>query len=275
MALSFPLSRWPAHVALLVVGIGRLLYAHADCWLLRRSRRSRRAIWPPSGSTSSTSSKRIQTCRFRCASGGKHCLRTTRRRPDAAVARRRSHAEFIARLRAADEDGLDPAAYPADRFAALMESATPRSERIHRRAAFLGCLPRIRLRYPCRTLPAPQGRSELLRSGAHNRSAHGTQSACASPSVEEFFAPGNRRHRNTPPLRQTLADYRALAAAGGWPSVPLGESLKPGMSDERVPALRARLAVTDDAAPAAAGAERLYDDALVAGRRGLPVPPRA
>ena len=47
--------------------------------------------------------------------------------------------------------------------------------------------------------------------------------------------------------------------------MPLGESLKPGMSDPRVPALRARLAVTDGADPQAPdGGELIYDDALVA-----------
>jgi murein L,D-transpeptidase YcbB/YkuD len=47
--------------------------------------------------------------------------------------------------------------------------------------------------------------------------------------------------------------------------VPLGETLKPDMNDDRVPALRARLAVTDGALPdAPPGRERLYDDELVA-----------
>ncbi len=55
-------------------------------------------------------------------------------------------------------------------------------------------------------------------------------------------------------LHQALDDYRALAVLGGWSTVPLGEPLKPGMSDPRIPALRARLAVTDGAAAEAVGA---------------------
>lgn len=43
-------------------------------------------------------------------------------------------------------------------------------------------------------------------------------------------------------LQRALAHYRAIAAAGGWRSVPAGESLKPGMRDTRVTALRERLA---------------------------------
>jgi murein L,D-transpeptidase YcbB/YkuD len=41
-------------------------------------------------------------------------------------------------------------------------------------------------------------------------------------------------------LKQALADYRRLQADGGWPAVPPGDSLKPGMNDPRVPAIRRR-----------------------------------
>ena len=45
-------------------------------------------------------------------------------------------------------------------------------------------------------------------------------------------------------LRSALAAYKALAAVGGWPQVPGGETLKEGMRDPaRVPALRRRLEV--------------------------------
>lgn len=53
-------------------------------------------------------------------------------------------------------------------------------------------------------------------------------------------------------LRQALVQYRAYAAAGGWPQVPLAEaSLKPGESDERLPLLRQRLRVTGELLPMA------------------------
>jgi L,D-transpeptidase YcbB len=47
-------------------------------------------------------------------------------------------------------------------------------------------------------------------------------------------------------LKAALAEYRELAAQGGWPRVPEGETLRPGMESPRVIALRARLAVTGD-----------------------------
>jgi murein L,D-transpeptidase YcbB/YkuD len=64
-------------------------------------------------------------------------------------------------------------------------------------------------------------------------------------------------------LRQKLADLKAIAAAGDWPKVPTGASIKPMEVDERIPAVRLRLIasgefVSDDAA------SPLYDEALQA-----------
>lgn len=46
-------------------------------------------------------------------------------------------------------------------------------------------------------------------------------------------------------LKTALARYRGLAAAGGWPLLPEGPTLRLGDRGQRVLALRARLAVTD------------------------------
>jgi len=48
-----------------------------------------------------------------------------------------------------------------------------------------------------------------------------------------------------------LAKYRRIQADGGWPTIPTGPTLKPGMTDPRVAVLRARLAAEDDASDAA------------------------
>jgi murein L,D-transpeptidase YcbB/YkuD len=47
-------------------------------------------------------------------------------------------------------------------------------------------------------------------------------------------------------LKQALSDYRRLQAEGGWPAVPAGDTLRPGMNDPRVTAIRRRLVVTGD-----------------------------
>jgi L,D-transpeptidase YcbB len=55
--------------------------------------------------------------------------------------------------------------------------------------------------------------------------------------------------------RERLREYRQIALEGGWPQLPEGPVLKPGMVDARLPILRQRLMVTKDlpATPAAAG----------------------
>ena len=47
-------------------------------------------------------------------------------------------------------------------------------------------------------------------------------------------------------LLNKLAEYRQIAARGGWPSIPIGETLKPGMQDPRIPIIRKRLSVTGE-----------------------------
>lgn len=47
-------------------------------------------------------------------------------------------------------------------------------------------------------------------------------------------------------LKAVLKNYRGIQAAGGWPTLPEGATLKPGMTDQRVARLRQRLAVTGD-----------------------------
>lgn len=68
-------------------------------------------------------------------------------------------------------------------------------------------------------------------------------------------------------LAAAIATYQAIAAAGGWGTVPAAtQPLKPGEIDLRTPALRARLAVTDGM-PASSASPYLYDDGLAAGVR--------
>jgi murein L,D-transpeptidase YcbB/YkuD len=63
-------------------------------------------------------------------------------------------------------------------------------------------------------------------------------------------------------LRDGLARYRALAAAGGWSSVPEGRKLEPGMRDERIPAIRERLRITGEYAGGKAADAKRYDAKL-------------
>jgi L,D-transpeptidase YcbB len=88
----------------------------------------------------------------------------------------------------------------------------------------------------------------------------------AAGEISEAFDSARPSHVWYQRGRDRLKDYRAIAAAGGWPAIADGPTLKPGMSDARVPVLRKRLEITRDLAPAttaAAAAEPdLYDAAL-------------
>lgn len=63
-------------------------------------------------------------------------------------------------------------------------------------------------------------------------------------------------------LKAGLAQYRTLAAAGGWPALPAGPSLHPGARSERVPALRARLQASADMDARTVAEPELFDDTL-------------
>ena len=70
--------------------------------------------------------------------------------------------------------------------------------------------------------------------------------------------PGYRR------LRDYLAYYRQLAAAGGWPQLPEGPSLDIGQSDWRVPWLQDYLIKSGDLAAEDRSADRVFDEATAA-----------
>jgi murein L,D-transpeptidase YcbB/YkuD len=76
--------------------------------------------------------------------------------------------------------------------------------------------------------------------------------ALDSGRVRETFERARPQHVWYQRGRERLREYRALAAAGGWPTLPDGPTIKPGMSDARVPTMRARLQVTKDLEPGGA-----------------------
>ena len=84
------------------------------------------------------------------------------------------------------------------------------------------------------------------------------------------------KHRFYRSLKEVLARYREIEAAGGWPSFPAGESIEAGASDPRVPQLRRHLAIVGDFTGDAHDTSQVYDDELVKAvklfqhRHGLP-----
>jgi murein L,D-transpeptidase YcbB/YkuD len=68
-------------------------------------------------------------------------------------------------------------------------------------------------------------------------------------------------------LRRGLATYQAIRAEGGWKAISPGRPIRPGATDPRVPALRARLAIERDLQSSDEEASALYDSELEIGAR--------
>lgn len=65
-------------------------------------------------------------------------------------------------------------------------------------------------------------------------------------------------------LKEALKHYKQIAGQGGWPQVPMvSESLRPGVQDSRVPAIRRRLAVTGEYHPKGKEEGNSYSGAVV------------
>jgi len=94
------------------------------------------------------------------------------------------------------------------------------------------------------------------------------QRAIDSPSLTDFLSTFFPRGWFYQKLHAALADYRQIAANGGWPVIPDGPTLKPGARDDRLPVLARRLIVTGDLPPrAAVGKPTTYDESLQQGVR--------
>ena len=93
--------------------------------------------------------------------------------------------------------------------------------------------------------------------------------ALDSGQIRETFLRARPQHVWYQRGRERLKEYRALAAAGGWPAVPEGPTLKPGMTDPRVAVMRERLRITRDYVPGPVAAapppqDDFYDPGLEA-----------
>jgi murein L,D-transpeptidase YcbB/YkuD len=94
--------------------------------------------------------------------------------------------------------------------------------------------------------------------------------AVAAPSLAEYLgqklAPGPWYRQ----LQASLARYRAIVAAGGWPEMPAGPALRAGDRALRVVTLRERLRIEGDLAPGEEVAEpELFDEGLAAAVRAF------
>jgi murein L,D-transpeptidase YcbB/YkuD len=87
--------------------------------------------------------------------------------------------------------------------------------------------------------------------------------AIKNGTVRETLDKLSPRHPSYVNLKEALNRYKQIAGKSVWRQIPAGQSLKPGMVDPRVPAIRQRLAATGEYYAKGGGESSLYDDQLV------------
>jgi L,D-transpeptidase YcbB len=152
-------------------------------------------------------------------------------------------AEVLAKvLRDADQDGLDPADYHASIITELLSAGTPDQRAELELRLSLGLL-EMTSDLASGRLEPQKVNPELFVYPQEVDPAKVIRSAAGTQDIAAFVASYEPKQPEYLRLKAALADYRALAAAGGWPTVADGPTLKPGMTGPRVAQVRARLDV--------------------------------
>ncbi len=176
---------------------------------------------------------------------------------------------FIQRMMLADDDGLKPSDYPADYLLNLRGSIEPSDPvaaaftELTFTSFFIKYATDLRTgRFIPRKIDPdlfqPKGRinkTRLLASMAKAKSPN---------SVLDRISPPNSHYKI---LKPALAKYRAIVDLGGWKKIDFGTTLKPGMSDPRIPLIRARLELSGDLSRSAGAGQdpNLYSNAIAKG----------
>ena len=172
---------------------------------------------------------------------------------------------FVSRLKEAEADGLDPNDYPSKQLATLSAGGPSIDKRglaiieLYFSAAFLEYASDLKVG---RFLPSKIDPNFFIEGRALDQlsALKGLERA---DSIDHFFDKWQSPGRNYAALRIALAQHRAISAKGGWSAVPLGDPIRPGTTDPRVPAIRARLSLTEGGSQVTAAETQVYNNALV------------
>jgi murein L,D-transpeptidase YcbB/YkuD len=156
--------------------------------------------------------------------------------------------QLLAGLASVDTDGLLPEDYHLGELKAMVDAPDQVGESPEQKASFditatgayvtalvqlaRGKVDPVRLdptwNFDPTAIDAQQGMSML-------------QTSIDERSVEQAFAMARPQNPLYGKLRDALAQLRTAAAQGGWSAIPDGPTLKPGIKDARVQALRSRM----------------------------------
>ncbi len=157
--------------------------------------------------------------------------------------------QLIESIRAIEDDGLDPADYHLAKLGSLLAREQDDPE-LRALTDVLLTDALLRLAYHARfgklnpqdLDPTWNFTSKLVVSDPIGA----VQDVVDKVGIREFIDSLKPQHPLYGKLKAALAQYRAIAKSGGWPSIPAGPTLKQGVKDTRVTVLRRRLAVTGD-----------------------------
>jgi murein L,D-transpeptidase YcbB/YkuD len=175
-------------------------------------------------------------------------------------------SELIGIIGGIESEGLDPSDYHLEALQRLGGVSIPSDPRRRVELDILAGDSLVRLGYHLRfgkVNPSDLDPNwNLSRNLSGRDPATMVQAALNAPTLHQFIAANLPRGPIYARLKKALVRYRAIRDRGGWPVVPEGPTLKPGMVDRRVPAVRERLAVTGELTGPAQGDPASFDDNL-------------
>jgi len=179
--------------------------------------------------------------------------------------------EFVHLLGRAEDDGLNPADYAHAELVDLVSQYRADRENAVLRAELDVLLTETLSRYGYHQLFGKVDPASLDENWNWSRSLGGRdavaviQQAIDAESITAFIDDQLQRGPVYIRVKEILAEYRALKERGGWPQIADGPTLKPGMSDARVPVIRKRLAVSGDLPEVADNGSHTFDADLQEG----------
>ena len=177
--------------------------------------------------------------------------------------------QLLTALRGMAEDGLDPQDYALSELQRLRgvlddPQVTPRQlaqiDLLATDAYFTALMHLYRGKVDPATLDTHWNFD--ARQVDQERGLQAVRDALAQGAVSTLFAHARPQHPQYAQLRVALVNLRTVAAAGGWPLLADGPTLKPGSEDLRVPMLRERLRLVGY--PVGEELDDRYDQALEA-----------
>jgi murein L,D-transpeptidase YcbB/YkuD len=170
-------------------------------------------------------------------------------------------------LRDAPAEGLDPSAYHLRALAAPAPEDTPQAQ-AGRDVLLTDAVMRYASDVSVGRLPPRRKTDELELEPRQVDPVALALGVAEAPDVRAAFAHLGPTHPEYCRLRDLLARYRTIAARGGWPSVPDGEKLRPGVSDPAIPLVRGRLVASGELGGAASKGA-VFDRTLVTAVRAF------